>query len=546
MDTLAAGAVALRGGEWARAVETFEAALSADDTPEGHDGLGLAKWWMGQVDEAVEHRERAYVGWKASGQTTRAAGVAVWLAREHLAVYGNDAAANGWLARAERLLDGAEVPERGWLELVRARRAGSGPERAAHVEEGLRIAGVTGDADLEVAALAESGLAAIEAGDVVTGLDRLDEAMAAATGGETALLETVADACCSLVAACDLAGDAGRLEQWAAIVAGFVERRGGLPLLGFCRTCNAQMLAAGGERASAERELLGSIAELGGGHRSRCVDPSVKLAEVRILQGRLEEASALLEGRTSLPEAVIVTADLDIARGDATLAEAGLLRRLNRVDPDGLLAAPLHAKLQEAYLSAGDLDAAARVTADLARAADASGHPLIRAYASLAAGRQAIANDDLGSAAAELAAAATGFDRMGLPLLEARSRFALATATQVATPEVAAAEAAAARERFARAGADREADAAAKLHHALGGPARTGPRDGGVLTRREDEVLQLLAEGLTNAQIAERLFITPKTAAHHVGSILAKLGLANRAEAAAFAVRARGQDRAPR
>jgi DNA-binding NarL/FixJ family response regulator len=57
-----------------------------------------------------------------------------------------------------------------------------------------------------------------------------------------------------------------------------------------------------------------------------------------------------------------------------------------------------------------------------------------------------------------------------------------------------------------------------------------------VLSPREQEVLSLLAKGLSNPAIAGRLFITPKTAEHHVSSILSKLGLHNRAEAAAFAV----------
>jgi DNA-binding NarL/FixJ family response regulator len=59
----------------------------------------------------------------------------------------------------------------------------------------------------------------------------------------------------------------------------------------------------------------------------------------------------------------------------------------------------------------------------------------------------------------------------------------------------------------------------------------------GALTARESEVAALIAEGLTNGQLAERLFISPKTAAVHVSNILAKLGLAGRAEIAAWAVR---------
>ena len=60
--------------------------------------------------------------------------------------------------------------------------------------------------------------------------------------------------------------------------------------------------------------------------------------------------------------------------------------------------------------------------------------------------------------------------------------------------------------------------------------------DGG-LTAREQEVLALVAEGITNRQIAERLVISEHTARNHVGNILGKLGFASRAEAAVYAAR---------
>ncbi len=62
-------------------------------------------------------------------------------------------------------------------------------------------------------------------------------------------------------------------------------------------------------------------------------------------------------------------------------------------------------------------------------------------------------------------------------------------------------------------------------------------RSEGELTTREREVAALIAEGLTNGQIAERLFISPKTAAVHVSNILTKLGLSSRVEIAAWTVR---------
>jgi DNA-binding NarL/FixJ family response regulator len=66
------------------------------------------------------------------------------------------------------------------------------------------------------------------------------------------------------------------------------------------------------------------------------------------------------------------------------------------------------------------------------------------------------------------------------------------------------------------------------------GAADRGPDD---LTAREAEVLRLVAEGWTNQQIADALFITRKTASVHVSNIMGKLGASNRGEAAAIAHR---------
>lgn len=77
--------------------------------------------------------------------------------------------------------------------------------------------------------------------------------------------------------------------------------------------------------------------------------------------------------------------------------------------------------------------------------------------------------------------------------------------------------------------------AAAAVERGLGIGAEVPGPD--VLTPREREVVALLAEGLTNAQIADRLYISPRTAAVHVSNVLSKLGMGSRAEVAAWAVR---------
>jgi DNA-binding NarL/FixJ family response regulator len=70
-----------------------------------------------------------------------------------------------------------------------------------------------------------------------------------------------------------------------------------------------------------------------------------------------------------------------------------------------------------------------------------------------------------------------------------------------------------------------------------GGEEGGGPASGAELTDREVEVLRLLAAGRENADIAQELFISPRTVKNHISSILAKLHVDNRIQAAVYAVR---------
>ena len=89
---------------------------------------------------------------------------------------------------------------------------------------------------------AQLGLSEVSLGEVDRGLSRLDEAMAAATGGESATLETFADVCCTLMLACELAGDVERPQQWSQVFDGFVRKYDHVSLLAFCRTCCADQV----------------------------------------------------------------------------------------------------------------------------------------------------------------------------------------------------------------------------------------------------------------------------------------------------------------
>jgi ATP/maltotriose-dependent transcriptional regulator MalT len=535
-DSLAKGHECLATGDWTGARVAFEEAVEATQSPEALDGLGRALWWLREERDAIVARERAYSGFRRDGDLARAARIALWLSREYGLVFANDAAARGWLARAERLLrDVAPGAEQGWLDLTRS-EAARDPDTAARLAAAaLDAAQAVSDPDLELRALAQLGLAEVSLGRVEEGLTRLDEAMAAATGGEPASLETFADICCTLVVACERAGDAERTQQWSSVLESFVRRYDHVVLLGFCRTCCADVFAANGRIDAAETELETAVRELSAaGQRSRCVAPSARLAEIRVAQGRFEDAERLLDGLADEPEAVHARALLRLARGEPEAAAAVLVRRIDELGWDNLLAAPLLAQLVDARLQEGRTDGARAAISALERMAETPGRERVEALAVAAAGRVAAAGGRE-DAPRLLQEAVNRFAALGLRLDAARARLDLARALTTLSPEVALDTAKHARSELAALGARRDADAAAALMRSLGAKEPAGPRARVLLTEREVEVLRLLGGGLTNREIAERLFISPKTAEHHASRIYAKLGVTTRSEAAAYA-----------
>jgi DNA-binding NarL/FixJ family response regulator len=540
---VAGGYEALASGDWETARAAFESALHAEELPDALDGIGRALWWLRDSERAVVYRERAYSGFRREGQLARAARIALWLSREYALVWGNEAAANGWLARAERLLtDVAPGAERGWLTLARSERARGSAESADLAASALDVAVETGDVDLELRALAQLGLAEVSAGRIEEGLARLDEAMAAATGGETATLETFADVSCTLMLACERADDGERPKQWAQVFETFARKYDHVALLAFCRTCCADVYRANGRIDAAEQELLAALRDLEeAGQRARCVHPAARLAEIRVLQGRFEEAEQFLAGFEDEPAAVPAAVALRLARREPQAAAALLERRLDELGRSTLLAASLLAQLVEARVAEGDLEAARAAADELGAIARTSGRDRAQALAQLAAGRVAAASGDPG-APEFLQRALNLFAGLPQPLEAARVRLELARALTRSTPQVAIDLARRARSDLEALGAGREADEAAALMRALGAKGRAGPRDYGRLSKREIEVLRLVGEGLTNTEIAKRLFISPKTAEHHVGRIYTKLQLRTRTELAAYAVRTLGPE----
>jgi DNA-binding CsgD family transcriptional regulator len=195
----------------------------------------------------------------------------------------------------------------------------------------------------------------------------------------------------------------------------------------------------------------------------------------------------------------------------------------------------LLAPLVDARLACGDVAGAAAAAEDLARIARSSGIRLVEARADLAGACAELAAGRSGDAAESARRALAAFGALSMPYDAGEARLVLARAEAGEAPELAAEEARAALAVFRALGASRAVDAASAVLRDLGAGTSGRPRISGELTAREQEVLDLLALGMTNARIARTLVISEKTAGHHVSRILTKLGVTNRTEAAMLA-----------
>jgi tetratricopeptide (TPR) repeat protein len=475
------GWAALNAGDVATARDAFERALAEVETGSGREGLGQALYLQRDYSGAIKQHERAYAAYRTEAQTVAAARVARILAWITGNVLGDWAVQNGWLARALRILAevGEDAPEHGWVLIIRSYTEPDAAAREAMFREAITIGRRFADPNVEIESLASLAALYLLTGRDNEGLALLDESMAALCAGELTEIASVDNLFCGLFWACELVNDVVRADQWMRATAEVMASRNVVGA--FCRAHYGGILTAAGRWQEAEVQLIDAARLFDRGMPERRAAAIIRLADLRVLQGRLEEAGQLLKGLEQHPDAVRTLAAFHLARGDAALARDLLERATEGADEKvaaigaSTMLGPLLALLVDVYLEQGCIPEAEQTAQRLDRIAQAQHGTYLPAAAALAQGRVCIASGR-GDARTCLNAALDGFAKSQLPMELARTRLEMAYALAERSPEVAIAEAKAALEDFERLDAARYADAAGALLRSLGAPIRTGPK----------------------------------------------------------------------
>ena len=528
-DELADATAALVAGRWQEATEAFTS-LATTGGPGAQEGLAQAAWWLDDATVAVGAREAAYRGYRAAGDDRGAARAAATLGYDSVLFGGGAAVGRGWLARAADLLGGrTDLPESGWLAVRQAEVALTVDHDAVAASEAATRAVVIGrgigDADLLSVGRALGGLARVRLGQVGEGMAELDAAAAAATAGDVEDLMWVGKICCWLISACHETSDLARAGEWCARVAHIAERRQLAPLFAVCRTQYASVLLARGHCVEAESALADVLLRLQDSRRLGRLDAVAQLGELRRRQGRLAEAEALLKQVGFQPAAMCGLALIRLAEGDGARAQSIVTELLRALGPAQQLerGSVLTAAVRVAV--ACGQHARARAAADeLCVVAAVIGTDAFRARAAAA---DALLSDPV-EAVGLWQDAARHFHDAGLPFDEAECRVELAEVLSTVDDPMAGEQAAAALELLLPSLRGGQATDRAR---AIVRTRRNGP-----LTTRQVDVLRLLADGLSNAQIAQALQLSEHTVHRHISNIYLALGLGSRAAAAAYAV----------
>lgn len=532
-EALSRAVALLEGQSWDEAWTVLDQPAwgSEEVEPAWLEARAEAAWWTGQLDECITAREAAYRAWDAAGDARGAGRNATWLF-EHHCFRAQPAIGSAWLRRARRAV--GEMPdcaEHGHLLIREAQLAhGSGDlalaleraEAATALGRRLRLP------DIEAVGLEATGRILIDQGDVAEGMGHLDEAMLFAIEGRLDAY-TTGRVFCSMIGACDEVGDLRRAAEWTDAVQAWSDRHPVSLFPGLCRLHQAEVLQWRGDWSAAEAEARRACDELVSLNLPNAAAGFVQVGEIRRRIGDHDGAEAAFRRAEELNgQAWAGLALLRLAQGRDAEAATSIARALEGAGTSRLARGKLLRTYVQVMVAIGRIDAASAAVEELDAIASSSENPVIDASAATARGHLLLIQGDCAAACGALNEALRLWTELDAPYEVATTRSLMGQACR-RNGDQDGAEAAfsAAEEIFQQLGA--VSDARLTDQH----PSQAERPAG--LSAREVEVLQLVAAGMTNRQMAAQLMLSEKTIARHVSNIFVKIGTSSRAAATAFA-----------
>ncbi len=490
--------------------------------------VAICAFMLGRDDESVTWLERAHQRHLDDGATLEAVRCAAWIVL-NLAIRGQIGPATGWLGRAQRLVASeGECAERGYLLLpgvFHHEAMGDFATAAAVAGEAADLGERFGDRDLFALAIHAQGYMLTKNGQVREGLALLDEAMVAVTADDLSPIVT-GIVYCGVILACQEVYEVGRARAWTRALAGWWSLQPDMvAFTGRCLVHRAEIMQLDGSWRDALEEARRAgerFVETGNPAAGLACYRQGELLRLRGEFGAAEAAYREASGHGWEPQPGL--AQLRLSQGQTEAAVAAIRRAVSAAS------APLErTRLLPAYveimLEVGDLEAARAACVELAEIAGGYESAMLAAIVDQARGAVHLAAGEPREALVALRRAADAWHALDVPYEIARTRVLVGDACRLLGDEEAALlEHDAARAIFERLGATPDV-------RRCGPPER--PDHG--LSRRELEVLRLVAAGKTNREIAASLVISEHTVARHLQNIFAKLGLSSRAAATAFA-----------
>lgn len=543
LSTLAHGREAYAERRWPDAVGQYTAAERDTELPAGDlEQLATSVILTGRASDGVDILSRAHLKYLADDDYAAAARCAVWTGM-NLILLGEPARSAGWLARAHRIVEELDEPclFEGLLFVpagLAALYRGDGATAAENFARAAKLGRERGDADTAALGVLGLGQAQVMLGRLDDGLALLDEAMVAVTVGEISPVPA-GIIYCAVIETCHLAFDVRRAHEWTRALDKWCEGQQNLVAFsGQCQMHRAELYRLHGAWSEAIDAATTAQEIAFRGDRMATYGGFYEQGEIHRLRGEFDaaEAAYLHAQETGFPPQPGF-ALLRLAQGRPEQAQSMLRQAMDGVDPAyrrRMLAARV-----EIELAAGDVEAAHAAVEELASLCASIDMPMLHAIAEQSEATVLAHDGDPQAALVLLRRAWSRWLSLDAPFEAARCRALLASVCAAVGDHASAGlELAAARATFAELGA---APALSALEHVGAEPPGGQTHNNhdaapaAALTARETEVMQLVAAGMTNREIAAELFISEKTVARHLSNIFTKLDLTSRAAATAYA-----------